>query len=183
MGTKKSNAAAEREAAAKAKDSLPERDSYTAKQVATRCSTDAKTLRKFLRSNNSSFDAVGQGGRYEFDADQLKTIKAEFTAWRKKAEARRSSPAVVSTPIPKKPTPKAAPKITGLDPEGDIQAGIDKLHAEAQAKYKVDYDPDAEYDDDDEAEPTPEELAELDDLPEVDFPTHDPDDPHGIGGW
>lgn len=102
----KSKAAQEREAANRAKDQLVERDSYTAKQVAIRCGTDAKTLRKFLRSNHSTAEAVGQGGRYEFEADQLPLIKAEFAAWRKKADARKSSPAIVTEPIPPRPTPK-----------------------------------------------------------------------------
>ena len=65
-----------------AKDGLPERETYTPKQVAARIGTDAKTLRKFLRSEASTVEAVGQGGRYEFDADAMATIETEFTAWK-----------------------------------------------------------------------------------------------------
>lgn len=160
MVTKKSNAAAERETALKARDSLPERDTYTAKQVATRCGTDAKTLRKFLRSSNSTAEAVGQGGRYEFDAEDLPLIQEEFAIWRKKAEARKSSPLVVTTPIPKKSTPK--PAVNGHSkPKIDIQQSIDELHQRAKDKY----DPDAEYEPggtpDEDDEPTEEELMAL----------------------
>lgn len=89
MAKEISNAAAERELARKSMNDLPDRPSYTAKQVATRCGTDAKTLRKFLRSSHSTAEPVGQGGRYEFDASDLPLIKREFAAWRKKAEARK----------------------------------------------------------------------------------------------
>ena len=64
-----------------ADDELPDRDTYTAKQVATRIGTDAKTLRKFFRSAASTVEPVGQGGRYEFDAEDMPQIKKEFDGW------------------------------------------------------------------------------------------------------
>lgn len=98
MSEKMSKAAQERAAAQNAvkNGSLPERETYTAKQIATRCGTDPKTMRKFFRSNNSTIDPVGQGGRYEFDAKDVPTIMREFAAWRKKATSRPIKP----------PTPK-----------------------------------------------------------------------------
>lgn len=85
-----SNAEAERQAAKKAlaEGNLKEREVYTAKQVATRCGTDAKTMRKFFRSSSSTVEPVGQGGRYEFDAKDLPKIKKEFNSWQKRAQAR-----------------------------------------------------------------------------------------------
>jgi hypothetical protein len=59
----------------------PTGDTLTAKQVATRLGTDAKTLRKFFRTGASRFKAVGQGGRYEFAKDDLPAIKAAFEAY------------------------------------------------------------------------------------------------------
>lgn len=83
MAKEMSHAAAERAAAQKALQNgdLRERDTYTAKQVATRCGTDAKTMRKFFRSKASTVEPVGQGGRYEFDAGDMPKIKREFDAW------------------------------------------------------------------------------------------------------
>lgn len=52
-----------------------------AKEVATHIGTDAKTLRQFFRSGKGSFEAVGAGGRYEFNEADLPKIKAEFEAW------------------------------------------------------------------------------------------------------
>jgi len=102
MSKEQSNAAAERAAAqrALANGDLKERDSYTAKQVAARCGTDSKTMRKFFRSSHSTVEPVGQGGRYEFDAKDLPKIKKEFNAWRRRNEARST-----------RPTPNAVPKL------------------------------------------------------------------------
>lgn len=66
---------------------LKPRDTYTAKQIASRCGTDAKTMRKFFRSKYSTVEPVGQGGRYEFDARDFPTIKAQFTKWRAKTQS------------------------------------------------------------------------------------------------
>jgi hypothetical protein len=77
-------------AAAAKKAAEPSGDTYTAKQVATRIGTDAKTLRKFFRSDDSTIEPVGQGGRYEFDKDDMPAIKAEFEAWQVKSATRRT---------------------------------------------------------------------------------------------
>lgn len=59
---------------------MAEEKTFSAKQVATRIGTDAKQLRKFFRST-TDFDAVGQGGRYDFPESMLPEIKAKFDAW------------------------------------------------------------------------------------------------------
>jgi hypothetical protein len=56
-------------------------ETFSAKQVAVRIGTDAKTLRKFLRSSASPYEAVGQGGRYEFPKGDLAKIKKHFLQW------------------------------------------------------------------------------------------------------
>lgn len=58
-----------------------EREDYSAKQVATKLGTDAKTLRKFFRSSASSTKAVGFGGRYIFKPEDIQAIETEFKAW------------------------------------------------------------------------------------------------------
>jgi len=84
---------------------------YSAKQVATRIGTDAKTLRKFFRSSASPFDAVGQGGRYEFPASQLPDIQKAFNAWTNgKTTASTPKQRKVTTPVNGKVTPKRRPK-------------------------------------------------------------------------
>jgi hypothetical protein len=50
---------------------------FSAKEAAIKLGTDARTLRKFIRSSND-FDAVGQGNRYEFTAKELKTLEKKF---------------------------------------------------------------------------------------------------------
>lgn len=61
-----------------------------AKQVATILGTEAKTLRQFFRSEASTTEAVGSGGRYEFLETDIEKIKEEFIAW-KAAHAARGS--------------------------------------------------------------------------------------------
>jgi hypothetical protein len=66
---------------------------YSAKQVATRIGTDAKQLRKFFRDPNSGYDAVGQGGRYDFPETEVLKIKTAFDAWNAtKVRRNRTSP-------------------------------------------------------------------------------------------
>lgn len=66
---------------------------YSAKQVATRIGTDAKQLRKFFRDPNSGYNAVGQGGRYDFPESDIPKIKAAFDIWNStKTRRNRTSP-------------------------------------------------------------------------------------------
>lgn len=60
---------------------MAEEKSFSAKQVARRLGTEAKVLRKFLRDPKSGYEAVGQGGRYEFPESELTELKATFDAW------------------------------------------------------------------------------------------------------
>ncbi len=53
----------------------------SAKEAAIALGTDARTLRKFLRSSASPFEPVGQGSRYTFDEKEMKRLKKSFTAW------------------------------------------------------------------------------------------------------
>src|SRR5690349_21632509 len=104
-----SNAASERAAAQNAlrRGELKDRETYTAKQVAMRCGTDAKTMRKFFRSSFSSSEAVGQGGRYEFDAADMPKIKKEFNAWLTRRTIKRPKAASEIATPKTKPQPKA----------------------------------------------------------------------------
>lgn len=51
------------------------------KEAAAEIGTDARTLRKFIRSDSCSFDAVGQGKRYEFSKKDVNQLKKAFLAW------------------------------------------------------------------------------------------------------
>lgn len=85
---------------------------YSAKQVASRIGTDAKQLRKFLRDPNSGYEAVGQGGRYDFPESELAKVAAAFTTWiagkttRNRSSTPASKVAGVTTPRVKKPSAK-----------------------------------------------------------------------------
>lgn len=67
---------------------MTEPKTYGAKQVAHRIGTDPKTFRKWLRSKDSPYQAVGQGARYEFPVSDLAEIRTLFVAWQtRRAEA------------------------------------------------------------------------------------------------
>lgn len=53
----------------------------SAKEAAIQLGTNARTLRKFLRSKQSPIEPVGQGNRYEFDTADMKKMKKSFVAW------------------------------------------------------------------------------------------------------
>jgi DNA-binding transcriptional MerR regulator len=61
----------------------------SAKEVARALGTDARTLRKFLRSEASPFEAVGQGGRYNFDDEDVEVLRKAFN----KENAKKKTPA------------------------------------------------------------------------------------------
>lgn len=68
--------------AAAKKSADAEGGTLAAKQVATLLNTDAKVLRQFFRSSASTVEAVGSGGRYEFNESDVPKIVEEFTAWK-----------------------------------------------------------------------------------------------------
>jgi hypothetical protein len=109
--------------AVKATPPEPTGDTLTAKQVATRLGTDAKTLRKFFRTGASQFKAVGQGGRYEFAKADLPAIKAAFEAY-----TSGKTPRVKRDPADKaKPTGRMATAELEDDDEIDDEPALEEL--------------------------------------------------------
>ena len=71
--------------------------SMTTAQIATEFDTTPRTLRKFLRSNESGIEAVGKGSRYALPSSKrdLTALRKRFDAW----EAARTAPADDEAPI------------------------------------------------------------------------------------
>lgn len=66
---------------------------FTTTQVAEKFDTTPRTLRKFLRADAKSREAVdtlpGKGSRYAIEGKDLKPLKSRFTKWQAaEAEAR-----------------------------------------------------------------------------------------------
>lgn len=53
----------------------------TAKELAVACETDARTVRKFLRSDANTISPVGKGSRYAIEKRQVKSLTKAFKAW------------------------------------------------------------------------------------------------------
>jgi hypothetical protein len=56
------------------------------KAAAEACETNPKLLRQFLRASKD-YEAVGSGGRYAFEVDELPMLKTRFGAWVAEREA------------------------------------------------------------------------------------------------
>jgi hypothetical protein len=67
-------------------------ETFSAKQIARRIGTDAKTFRKWLRSSASPYPPVGQGKRYEFPKADLERIKLHFDAWQNRGPKGKVAP-------------------------------------------------------------------------------------------
>lgn len=68
-----------------------------AQQAAEKIGTDAKTLRRFIRSPQSTFKAVGSGARYEFNEKDIPILRKKFEEWRAGANVTRKQKS--STPV------------------------------------------------------------------------------------
>lgn len=53
----------------------------TPKELAQRFGTDARTVRKFLRSKDGMDARVGKGSRWEIEARTVKSLQKRFTGW------------------------------------------------------------------------------------------------------
>lgn len=69
-------------------------EALTPKQLARLLSTDARTIRKFLRVQ---YGKVGQGNRWGLDQEDLDNFTDAWGAWRAKIEAKAKS-AEIETP-------------------------------------------------------------------------------------
>jgi hypothetical protein len=62
-------------------------ETFTAKELAAACETDAKTFRRFVRMQAAAGDraiigACGQGNRYAVKPDEARMLIGAFAAWR-----------------------------------------------------------------------------------------------------
>lgn len=60
-------------------------EAITPKQLALMLKTNARTVRKFLRTQ---YGKVGQGNRWGVDADELPKFTEAWNAWRERVDAR-----------------------------------------------------------------------------------------------
>lgn len=62
---------------------------HTPATLAAELGTTAKTMRKFLRSDQGLDSKVGKGRRWEIDGRQARSLKARFPKWQAAQEAER----------------------------------------------------------------------------------------------
>ena len=180
--TTKPAAAAEPEVETPAAEQPVERETYTAKQIATRIGTDPKVLRKFFRDPASTVEPCGQGGRYEFAAEDLPKIKAEFEAYQSGKKPRGRQPSEGGTT---KTKGRQAPAKATVIAEDEELLDLDDLELDDEEPSDLDLDEidegieeedDVEELDDDEVDDSDEEEADdEDELDEEDDEVEDDD--------
>lgn len=90
---------------------------FSAKEAAAKLGTDARTLRKFIRSSDD-FEAVGQGNRYEFTSQQIKALEKKFKV------------TVTKTEKPKSPKKKKQAPIEDAATDDEVQDEVDRTTEE-----------------------------------------------------
>lgn len=67
---------------------IPDMATFTAKEIAAKFETDARTLRKFLRSDARAqgTETPGKGHRYAIEARQVRSLQKRFNDWVKVQE-------------------------------------------------------------------------------------------------
>lgn len=94
----------------------------SARQAAEQIGTDAKTLRRFLRENDS-YTNVGSGGRYSFTQREVTSMAKAFASWNvdRPKKTAPASEKTAKTPASKSKTESAA------DKKKRAEARVDKL--------------------------------------------------------
>jgi hypothetical protein len=110
-------------------------DSLDTAKVASELGTDARTLRKFLRSSASPLAPVGQGARYVIGQDDLPELKTKFTAWQSGKSPSRSDRTSASGE-PKRRASRAVAKVDPLS-EDDMLARLNSSIGDRQRKHGV----------------------------------------------
>lgn len=62
-------------------EGIPKMATITPKELALALDTDARTVRKFLRSTQGLDMKVGKGHRWAIEAKQVRSLKARFSKW------------------------------------------------------------------------------------------------------
>lgn len=85
---------------------------FSAKEVAQQFGTDARSLRKFLRSHLPTEEQPGQGGRYSFTKGDVTKLKKAFEAWAEKSKRSAEATEAPAKAKGKKGKAKVEPETT-----------------------------------------------------------------------
>lgn len=96
----------------------------SARDLAEKIGTDPKTLRRFLRENDS-FRNPGSGGRYQFTIKEAASVEKAFNAWRVNSPRRAQTPRDAS-----------AKSKTQRGDKDAVRARMDALEASLKASGK-----------------------------------------------
>jgi hypothetical protein len=111
-----------------------------ATEAAEKIGTDAKTLRRFIRSSKSTFKAVGSGARYEFDEKDIPTLRKKFVEWREtaKTSSRSTSHEVDNREVIKLPKFKDSDQPMAVSVLGRRMTRSERERRDAASRARVD---------------------------------------------
>lgn len=93
----------------------------TAKELASECGTDGRTIRKFLRGYLPAEDQPGQGGRYAFTKGEVTKIKKAFLA-----SSKTTDESTDAKPAKKKGKKDKVPDLTFEPSDEELQTEDDE---------------------------------------------------------
>jgi hypothetical protein len=106
----------------------------SANEVAEQVGTDPKTLRRFLRENDS-YSNPGSGGRYEFVQKDVAPMKRAFVAWQKSKPAPKST-SKKSAQASAKTTKRTSKTQTRAERKSAADKRVDALEASLKSSGK-----------------------------------------------
>jgi hypothetical protein len=91
---------------------------FTAKDLASECGTDGRTIRKFLRGHLPAEEQPGQGGRYAFTKGEVTKIKKAFLS-----SSKTTDESTTTKPKSKKAKKDKVPDLTFMpdDDEDEVE--------------------------------------------------------------
>jgi hypothetical protein len=92
-------------------DSSP---TYSASEAAAKLGTDPKTLRRFLRANDS-YRNVGSGARYVFQTKDIDPLEKSFKAWKGLSRSKSTKPGNAKSKDPVVNTNRAKERVDAME--------------------------------------------------------------------
>ena len=108
--------------------------SLSTADIADSLGCTARALRKFLRSSASPYEPVGQGARYNIDAEDLVELKEKYESWVSRPGSRSTS-TDARTDVkrtPRKPKTKIVERVDPLADDGDLMFRLTHTVGERQ---------------------------------------------------
>ncbi len=111
-------------------------NALTTSDIAEELGCTTRNLRKFLRSDASPYEAVGQGARYNINSADLTDLKKTYEAWVGRPGSRSTSTDTTKR-TPRKPKVRITERVDPLQNDGDLMYRLTHTVADRQRRAGV----------------------------------------------